>query len=86
MYVTPLFARYQMSGTVAYRRHRYVQRYTRADLELLAALNEARDTLSGSATRRILERECLQCWNPEYELRATVCDPLVQSAASLQLS
>ena len=31
--------------------------YTRADVELLAAVDEAHDTLSGPATKRILERE-----------------------------
>ena len=41
----------------AYRRHRFPQRYTRADIELLAAVDEAHETLSGPATRRILERE-----------------------------
>ena len=58
--VTRLIARYRASGTVqavSYRRHRFAQRYTRADLELLAAVDEAHDTLSGPATRRILERE-----------------------------
>lgn len=40
-----------------YRRNRFPQRFTRADIELLAAVDEAHDTLSGPATRRILERE-----------------------------
>lgn len=40
-----------------YRRHRFPSRYTRADSELLAAVDEAHGTLSGPATRRILERE-----------------------------
>jgi len=73
--VTRLIARYQASGTVqavAYRRHRFAQRYTRADLELLAAVDEAHDTLSGPATRRILEREYRQYRKPEYERLATI--------------
>jgi hypothetical protein len=40
-----------------YRRHRFPQRYTRADIELLATVDEAHETLSGPATRRILQRE-----------------------------
>jgi transposase InsO family protein len=40
-----------------YRRHRFVSRYERADCELLAAVDEAHGTLSGPATRKILERE-----------------------------
>ena len=38
----------------AYRRHRFPQRYTRADIELLATVDEAHEKLSGPATRRIL--------------------------------
>jgi len=36
---------------------RFAQLYTRADIELLASVDEAHETLSGPATRRILERE-----------------------------
>jgi transposase InsO family protein len=43
-----------------------VQLYTRADIELLAAVDEAHETLSGPATRRILEREHLLYKRPEY--------------------
>lgn len=58
--VTRLIARYTASGRVrptVYRRRRFPERYTRADIELLAAVDEAHETLSGPATRRILERE-----------------------------
>src|SRR5271157_256080 len=73
--VTRLIARYQASGTVeavSYRRHRFAQRYTRADIELLAAVDEAHDTLSGPATRRILQREYQQYGKPEYERLASI--------------
>jgi transposase InsO family protein len=40
-----------------YRRHRFPARYKRADVELLAAVDEAHETLSGPATRKILQRE-----------------------------
>src|SRR6266699_1429343 len=39
-----------------YRRHRFRQRYTREDTELLAAVDEAHATLSGPATQKILQR------------------------------
>jgi transposase InsO family protein len=39
-----------------YRRRRFPQRYTGGDVELLAAIDEAHDTLSGPATRKLLER------------------------------
>ena len=39
-----------------YRRRRFPPRYTREDAELLAAVDEAHDTLSGPATRKILQR------------------------------
>src|SRR5271157_1979462 len=72
---TRLIARYQAQGTVeavSYRRHRFAQRYTRADIELLAAVDEAHDTLSGPATRRILQREYQQYGKPEYERLASI--------------
>ena len=39
-----------------YRRHRFRQRYRREDIELLAAVDEAHETLSGPATQKILHR------------------------------
>ena len=41
-----------------YRRHRFAQRYTRSDIELLAEVDEAHESLSGPATQKILQREC----------------------------
>jgi len=58
--VDRLVRRFKTTGEVAatgYRRNRFAQRFTRGDLELLAAVDEAHDTLSGPATKRILERE-----------------------------
>lgn len=40
----------------AYRRRRFPQRYTREDIALLAAVDEAHQTLSGPATQKILQR------------------------------
>lgn len=58
--VTGLIAGYIREGTVKERRYRrnwFAQRYTASDVELLAEVDEAHETLSGPATRKILQRE-----------------------------
>ena len=73
--VTRLIARYRAHGEVrapTYRRHRFPQRYTRADIELLASVDEAHETLSGPATRRILQREYQDYGKPEYQRLASI--------------
>ena len=73
--VTRLIARYRAHGEVqasTYRRHRFPQRYTRADIELLATVDEAHETLSGPATRRILQREYQDYGKPEYQRLASI--------------
>src|SRR6202163_3401909 len=73
--VARLIGCYQQSGQVilrAYRRHRFPQRYTRADIELLAAVDEAHETLSGPATRKILEREFREYGKPEFRRLAAI--------------
>lgn len=72
---TRLIARYAASGRVeatVYRRRRFPQRYTRADIELLASVDEAHETLSGPATRRILEREVQLYSKQEYARLAAI--------------
>jgi transposase InsO family protein len=72
---TRLIARYAASGRVeatVYRRRRFPQRYTRADIELLASVDEAHETLSGPATRRILEREVQLYGKQEYARLAAI--------------
>ncbi len=57
--ITRLIAMYLEGKQVqpkAYRRRRFPKRYTRDDIVLLAAVDEAHETLSGPATRKILER------------------------------
>ena len=39
-----------------YQRHRFANRYTRSDIEVLAAVDEAHETLSGPATQKIRHR------------------------------
>ena len=68
--VTRLLARYMATGQVRVksgRRHRFPQRYTRADIELLAKVDEAHEGLSGPATRRILQRAFHLYGKPEFE-------------------
>jgi transposase InsO family protein len=58
--VTRLIGRYRQGEPVkpkAYRRHRFRPTYTSADVELLAAVDQAHETLSGPATQKILYRE-----------------------------
>ena len=57
--ITRWIGRYQQGAPVkskAYRRHRFRQTYTAADIELLAQVDEAHETLSGPATQKILHR------------------------------
>jgi hypothetical protein len=73
--VTRLIACFQATGTVRprrCRRHRFPQRYSEADVALLARVDEAHETLSGPATRRILEREYLQYGQPEFARLASI--------------
>jgi transposase InsO family protein len=73
--VTRLLGRYVATGQVRIknnRRHRFPQRYTRADIELLAQVDEAHEGLSGPATRRILEREFREYGKPEFERLAAI--------------
>jgi hypothetical protein len=59
---------YQGGGEVkprAYQRHRFAKRYTRADIEVLAAVDEAHETLSGPATQKILQR----AWHEYHDVQ-----------------
>jgi transposase InsO family protein len=73
--VARLLSRYQETGAVRernYRRNRFPRRYTAADIELLAAVDEAHECLSGPATQKILYRECYEYGDQRYERLATV--------------
>jgi transposase InsO family protein len=73
--VTRLMARYTAGGRVeptVYRRRRFPERFTRADIALLASVDEAHETLSGPATRRILEREVELYGRQQYARLATI--------------
>lgn len=73
--VTRLIGQHLQQGEVkeaVYRRRRFPTRYTRADAALLAAVDEAHDTLSGPATRKILEREFAEYNKVEYQRLAEI--------------
>jgi hypothetical protein len=73
--LTRLVSRYLATGQVGNqpaRRHRFPQRYTRADIELLARVDEAHEGLSGPATRRILQREFHEYGKAEFERLAGI--------------
>jgi hypothetical protein len=58
--VTRLIACYAKSGRVKaalYQRRKFPAHYTKADVELLAHIDQSHGNLSGPATKRILERE-----------------------------
>lgn len=73
--VTRLIAKYVATGevrTTVYRRRRFPTCYTRMDAACLAAVDEAHDTMSGPATRKILEREFGEYGRREYERLAGI--------------
>lgn len=73
--LTRLVGRYVATGRVQKKithRHRFPQRYARADIELLAKVDEAHEGLSGPATRPILEREFREYGKREFERLATI--------------
>lgn len=73
--VSRLIHSYTASGRVrvaAYARHRFAPRYTRADVELLASVDEAHETLSGPATQSILKREFEIYGKVEFERLAQI--------------
>lgn len=73
--VTRLIGQYLETGSIAekvYRRRRFPSVYTRADIVLLAEVDEAHETLSGPATQKILYREYHDYGNREYERLANI--------------
>jgi hypothetical protein len=73
--VTRLISRHKQSGAVRernYRRNRFARRYTPGDIELLAAVDEAHETLSGPATQKILYREFHEYGEQPYERLAAI--------------
>ena len=55
-----------------YRRRRFPQRYRRADIGCWPGVDEAHGTLSGPATRKLLERACYDFGDPQYRRLAGI--------------
>lgn len=75
---TRLIARYQATGVVkerSYRRNRFACSYTAGDIQLLAEVDEAHETLSGPATQKILYREFYDYGGKQYERLAKLSSP-----------
>lgn len=73
--VTRWIARYMEHSEVKevrHRRHKFENYYTPADIEVLAEVDEAHETLSGPATKKILEREFELYHHAGYERLATI--------------
>src|ERR1700687_4356521 len=73
--VTLLVARYvkhREGRWAASRRQSFASRFTRADVELLAQVDGAHETLSGPATKKILEREFVEYKHAAYQRLATI--------------
>jgi transposase InsO family protein len=76
--VTRLIGRYQESGVVKerrYQRNRFTALYRPSDIELLAAVDEAHETLSGPATQKILYREFHDYGDERYQRLAGISAP-----------
>ena len=55
-----------------YRRRRFPQRYTREDIALLASVDAAHETLSGPATKKLLQRACHNFSDKRYQSLACI--------------
>jgi hypothetical protein len=76
--VTRLIGRYHENGMVkerGYRRHRFVRRYTAEDIERLAEVDEAHETLSGPATQTILYRAFHEYGDPGFQRLSSISVP-----------
>jgi hypothetical protein len=68
--VNRLIWQYQQTGKVkpaVYQRHRFLQKYTLAEIALLAKTDELHGWISGPATKKILEREYSVYGNVQYQ-------------------
>src|SRR5579859_3609720 len=73
--LTRLIGRYSAKGSVTvapYQRRKFAARYSPADVRLLAYVDQAHGTLSGPATRRILQREYREYHIEAYQRLAAI--------------
>jgi transposase InsO family protein len=76
--VTRLIGRYLENGIVqerSYHRNRFSVHYQAVDVELLASVDEAHDTLSGPATQKLLYREFYEYGDERYQRLAVISSP-----------
>jgi transposase InsO family protein len=76
--VTRLIGQYLERGMVkerSYRRNQFAKQYQATDVELLAAVDEAHETLSGPATQKILHREFHDYGDERYRRLAGISAP-----------
>lgn len=66
------YREHQWIGKKTYERHHFPTRYTRADILLLAKTDEYHQTLSGPATKKLLERAYEVYKDSEYERLAFI--------------
>ena len=84
---TRLIAQYVASGIVAVRRgrgKRFTVYYTPADIALLAEVDEAHETLSGPATRKILYRGYYEFADARYERLADISSAHIYNLRKLR--
>jgi transposase InsO family protein len=67
-----VYARGEEVKPQAYRRRRFARRYTREDIALLAGVDEAHETLSGPATKKLLQRACYNFHDTRYQSLACI--------------
>jgi transposase InsO family protein len=70
-----LIRTYQTSGAVkpkTYRRRQFPSKYTAADIELLAAVDNAHETLSGPATQKLLQRAVYDYGDKRFQQLAAI--------------
>src|SRR5271170_1630179 len=73
--LTRLIGGYAAKGSVTvapYQRRKFPAHYTEADIRLLAYVDQAHGTLSGPATRRILQREYREYHIQAYQRLAAI--------------
>lgn len=66
------YLKYRKVALKPSRRPRFSRRYTAVDIELLAAVDQAHERLSGPATRHVLKREFEVYKKPQFERLAAI--------------
>ncbi len=74
--ITRLVSQYQKDGKLSrrqnHRKHGFKRRYTAVDTALLAEVDSLHDTLSGPATKKLIERACFVFGDTRFERLAGI--------------